>query len=373
MIRYMTAGESHGKALVAILDGMLRGVKIDQNLINSQLKRRQRGYGRGKRMKIEFDKVKILSGVRKGRTTGGPISLIIENKDKSLDRLPPIICPRPGHADLAGMLKFNIHDARDILERSSARETAARVAIGSICRSFLAAFGVDIFSHIKSVGWIKAQVDNLPPLQIKRLVQKSNFSCADEHAEKVMKKTIDEITKKQDTIGGIFEIIALGLPAGLGNCMHYDKKLDARLAFELISIQAIKAISFGAGFEGVALQGSQFHDAIYYKKGEFERKTNNAGGLEGGMSNGQPLRISCFMKPISTLMKPLGSVNIRNKKLQKATVERADICALPAAAVVGENVAAIVLASAFIEKFGGDSLDEIKRNYKGYMKQVKEF
>ena len=247
------------------------------------------------------------------------------------------------------------------------------MAVGSICRQFLAAFGIDIFSHIKSVGWIKAEVDSLSPLQIKKLAQKSNFSCADEYAEKLMKKAINQIRREQDTIGGIFEIIALGLPPGLGSCMSYDKKLDARLALELISVQAIKAISFGAGFEGAALRGSQFHDAIHYKKGRFTRKTNNAGGIEGGMTNGQPLRIGCVMKPISTLMKPLDSVDIKTKKPQKAAVERADVCALPAAAVVGENIAAVVLASCFIEKFGGDSMDEIKRNYEGYLKQLKEF
>lgn len=373
MLRYMTAGESHGESLVAILGGMPRGVKIDQKLINLQLKKRQMGYGRGKRMKIESDKVKILSGIRKGKTTASPISLIIENKDKSLDRLPPVVCPRPGHADLAGMLKFNIHDARDVLERASARETAARVAIGSICRQFLTGFDINLFSHIKSVGWIKAQVENLSPLQIKRLAKESSFCCADGYAEKLMKKTIDEIRKKGDTIGGVFEVIALGLPPGLGSCMHYDKKLDARLAFELISIQAIKAISFGAGFEGTGLRGSQFHDAICYKKGKFYRKADNAGGLEGGMTNGEPLRISCFMKPLSTLMKPLDSVNAKTKRLKRATTERSDVCALPAAAVVGENVTAIVLASAFLEKFGGDSLDEIKRNYQGYVKQIKRF
>lgn len=373
MLQYMTAGESHGKCLVAILEGMPRGVKIDRKLINLQLKRRQMGYGRGKRMKIEADKIDILSGVRGGYTTAAPISLLIENRDKTLDRLPPVVCPRPGHADLAGMLKYNIHDARDILERASARETAVRVAVGNICRQFLTLFGIDLFSHIKSLGGIKARVEKLSPLQIKRLAKNSSLLCADEHAEKLMKKTIDEIRKEGDTTGGIFEIIALGLPAGLGSCMDYRKKLDARLALELISIQAIKAISFGAEFDKAHLKGSQFHDAIYYKQGKFFRKTNNAGGLEGGMTDGQPLRVSCFMKPISTLMKPLDSVNIKTKKPMKAAVERADVCALPAAAIVGENVTAFVLASAFLEKFGSDTLTEIKRNYQGYIRQIKNF
>ena len=373
MLQYMTAGESHGKCLVAILEGMPRGVKIDRKLINLQLKRRRMGYGRGKRMKIEADKIDILSGVRGGYTTAAPISLLIENRDKTLDRLPPVVCPRPGHTDLAGMLKYNIHDARDILERASARETAVRVAVGNICRQFLTLFGIDLFSHIKSLGGIKARVGKLSPLQIKRLAKNSDLLCADEYAEKLMKKTIDEIRKEGDTTGGIFEIIALGLPAGLGSCMDYRKKLDARLALELISIQAIKAISFGAGFDKAHLKGSQFHDAIYYKQGKFFRKTNNAGGLEGGMTDSQPLRVSCFMKPISTLMKPLDSVNIKTKKPMKAAAERADVCALPAAAIVGENVTAFVLASAFLEKFGSDTLTEIKRNYQGYIRQIKNF
>lgn len=373
MIRYMTAGESHGKGLVAILEGMPRAVTIDERSINLQLKRRQQGYGRGKRMSIESDKVEVLSGIRNGKTTGAPISLIIENKDKSLEKLPSIICPRPGHADLAGMLKFNAHDARDILERASARETAARVAVGAICRQLLSAFGIDIFSHVKSLGWIKAKLDGLSPVQIKRLAQASVFSCADKFAERLMKKTVDEIIKSKDTIGGVFEVIALGVPPGLGSCMQYDKNLDARLALELISIQAIKAISFGLGFDGVSLKGSQFHDAIYYKDGKFARKTNNAGGIEGGMSNGEPLRVSCFMKPISTLMKPLDSVDANTKRPKKAAAERADVCALQAASVVGENVTAIALASCFMEKFGGDSLNEVKRNYEGYIKQLKKF
>lgn len=373
MLRYITAGESHGNCLVGILEGMPRGVKIDQDLINLQLKKRQTGYGRGKRMDIESDRIKILSGVRNGHTTAAPIALLIENKDKSLNRLPPITCPRPGHADLAGMLKYNIYDARDILERASARETATRTAVGSIARQLLAVFGIDIFSHIKSLGKIKARVEELSLTQIKKLAQRSLFTCADKNAERLMKKIIDQARKEGDTIGGVFEVIATGAPVGLGSCMDCKKKLDACLGFELISIQAIKAISFGAGFDAATLKGSQFHDGIYYRGGHFIRKTNNAGGIEGGMSNGEPIRISCFMKPISTLLRPLDSVNIKTKKAQKAAVQRSDVCALPAAAVVAENATAFALASAFLEKFGSDSLEEIKRNYKGYMEQLRRF
>jgi len=371
MLRYMTAGESHGKCLVAILEGVPRGVKLDQKLINLQLKKRQMGYGRGKRMKLEPDKVKILSGVRKGYTTAGPITLFIENKDKTLDRLPPVTCPRPGHADLAGMLKYNIHDARDILERASARETAARVAVGAACRLFLAEFGIDIFSHTKYICDVNAQIKQLSFEDIKRNASKSAINCADKYAESLMLRRIEQVKRKGDTAGGGFEIIVLNLPPGLGSCMHYDRKLDGRLAFELMSIQAIKGVEFGLGFEGARLPGSRFHDAIYLKGKKIVRKTNNAGGIEGGMTNGEPLRVTCAMKPISTLMNPLDSIDIKKKIAKKAAVERADVCALAAASVVGENVAAFVLAQAMLEKFGGDSVSETIRNYKGYMNSFK--
>ncbi len=373
MLRYMTAGESHGKSLVTILEGIPRGVSVDENSINAQLKRRRQGFGRGARMKIESDKVNILSGIRKGKTTGSPIALTVENKDKSLEKLPAIFCPRPGHADLAGMLKFNVHDARDILERASARETAMRVAVGSICRQFLQTFGIDIFGHIKSIGPVRTLTGHLSLSQIKKAAQGSQLLCADKYAEKLMEKTIDEAIKRGDTLGGVFEIIAMSVPAGLGSCMQHDRKLDAILASELISIQAIKGVSFGIGFEGAYLKGSLFHDSIYYKHGKFARKTNNAGGIEGGMSNGEPIRVSCFMKPISTLMQPLSSINIKTKNPKHAAIVRSDVCALSAATVVGENVTAIALAGTLLEKFGGDCIEETKRNYQGYIKQLRRF
>jgi chorismate synthase len=371
MLRYLTAGESHGRTLIAILEGMVAGLKIDSKLIDEELKRRQMGYGRGERMKIESDKVEILSGIRKDITIGSPIAVMIENRDFSIDKLPKITCPRPGHADLAGALKYGATDIRDILERSSARETAARVAIGAICRQFLIRFGIEIFSHVRSVCGIEANLKNLSFKDMRLNASSSLINCADKTAEALMIKRIEQAKASGDTVGGCFEIIALGLPAGLGSCMHYDRKLDAQLALELISIQAIKGVEFGAGFEGAKLLGSQFHDAIYIKEKAIKRKTNNAGGIEGGMTNGEALRISCAMKPISTLMKPLDSIDITSKATKKATVERSDVCAVAAASVVGENATAFVLARAMLEKFGGDSIEETIRNYQGYINNLK--
>ncbi|MFC1806790.1 chorismate synthase [Candidatus Omnitrophota bacterium] len=370
MLRYLTAGESHGEALVAILEGMVAGLKIDQSKIDKELKRRQQGYGRGGRMKIESDRANILSGIRKGSTLGSPIAIMIKNKDFSINRLAAVTSPRPGHADLAGILKYNSKDARDILERASARETAARVGVGAICKEFLSEFGINIFSHITYLDGVNAATKNLSFDQIIKKVSKSKLNCADEGAESLMIKRIDTAKAKGDTLGGAFEVIALGLIPGLGSCMHYDRKLDAIIAFELMSMQAIKGIEFGAGFNGCRSFGSQFHDPISIKGKSIKRVRNNAGGIEGGMSNGQPIRVTCAMKPIATLLNPLDSIDIRKKISQKAAVERSDICALPAASVVGENIMAFVLAQAMLEKFGGDSLDETKRNYKSYVKNL---
>jgi len=370
MLRYLTAGESHGRALVAILEGMVSGLKIDPKIIDGELKRRQSGYGRGGRMKIESDKVKILSGLRKSVTLASPIALIVENKDFKIDKLGSITCPRPGHADLAGLLKYDRKDIRDILERASARETAVRVAIGAICRIFLKEFDIDIFSHIKYICEVDADTKGLSLKEIKANSSRSGINCADKHAESIMKRRIAQAKIKGDTAGGGFEIIALNLPPGLGSCMHYDRRLDGRLGLELMSIQAIKGVEFGLGFEGTRLLGSQFHDAIYFKGKKIVRKRNNAGGLEGGMTNGEPLRISCCMKPISTLMSPLDSIDINKRTARKAAVERSDICAVPAASVVGENVVAFILAQAMLEKFGGDSLNETIRNHKGYIRNL---
>ena len=367
MLRYMTAGESHGRALIAVLEGMPAGLKIDPRDIDAQLKRRQKGYGRGARMKIESDKVQILSGVRKGETIGSPIALMIENKDFKIDMLPPVTCPRPGHADLAGIIKYNRKDARDILERASARETAARTAAGAVCRLLLEEIKVDIFSHTKFIDGISANAQGISFDEMKKRAERSSLNCVDKYAEGLMIKMIERARQKGDTVGGGFEVIALGLPAGLGSHVHYDRKLNARLALELMSIQAIKGVEFGLGAEGCRLFGSQFHDAIYLKGKNIVRRTNNAGGIEGGMTNGLPLRVTCAMKPISTLINPLPSVDVNKKVQKKASVERSDICAVPAAAVVAENVTAFVLAQALLEKFGGDSMEEVVRNYKGYI------
>jgi len=349
---------------------MVSGLKIDPKIIDRELKRRQSGYGRGGRMKIESDKIKILSGLRKSVTLASPIALMIENRDFKIDKLGAITCPRPGHADLAGLLKYDRKDARDILERASARETAARVAIGAICRIFLKEFDIDIFSHTKYICGVDADTKGLSLKEIKVNSSRSGINCADKHTESIMKRRIAQAKIKGDTAGGGFEIIAINLPPGLGSCMHYDRRLDGCLGLELMSIQAIKGVEFGAGFEGTRLLGSQFHDALYLKGRKIVRKRNNAGGLEGGMTNGEPLRISCAMKPISTLMNPLDSVDIKKKTARKAAVERSDICAVPAASVVGENVVAFTLAQAMLEKFGGDSLNETIRNHKGYIKNL---
>ncbi|MFH1868783.1 MAG: chorismate synthase [Candidatus Omnitrophota bacterium] len=370
MLRYLTAGESHGEVLTAILEGMPAGLKIDYKVIDRELKRRQMGYGRGERMKIESDKIRLLSGIRKNTTIGSPIAFMIDNKDSSIDRLPAVTCPRPGHADLPGVLKYDREDIRDILERASARETAIRVAVGALCRIFLAGFGIDVFSHTKYLCSVDAQTSHLSYAEIKNNASKSSVNCADKNAEPLMIRRIEQAKEKGDTAGGAFEIVVLNLPPGLGSCMHYDRKIDARLAFELMSIQAIKGVEFGHGFEGCRLTGSQFHDSIYIEGKKIRRNRNNAGGIEGGMTNGQPLIASCAMKPISTLMKPLDSIDIKKRVARKAAVERSDICALPAASVIGENVAAFVIAQAMLEKFGGDSITETMRNYKGYIKNL---
>lgn len=351
MLRYLTAGESHGRCLVAILEGMVAGLKIDISFINSELKRRQQGYGRGKRMAIEGDRAEILSGLRKGVTIGSPITIMIENKDFSIDKLPAVTCPRPGHADLAGCLKYGFDDARNSLERSSARETASRTAVGAVCRLFLSKFGIRIKSAVLMIGGV----------------------WMDSGGENLVRERIDTARRRGDTVGGIFEVVSTGVPAGLGSFAASDRRLDGNLAAGLMSIQAIKGVEIGLGFRSAELFGSMVHDAIFYdRKKSFFRKTNNAGGIEGGVSNGEPIILRCAMKPISTLMRPLNSVDIRTKRPKKAQVERSDVCAVYSAAVVAEAVVAFELAKAILEKFGGDSLVETKRNYDGYIRQLKK-
>lgn len=372
MLRYMTGGESHGGCMVAILDGMPAGLEIDTAAINIELKRRMFGYGRGKRMAIESDKIRVLSGLRRSVTIGSPIALAVENVDCSIDRLPIVLHPRPGHADLAGALKYDFDDVRSVLERASARETVARVGVGAVCKSLLAEFGVRLTSHVIMIGGVAADRKAGSFGAIVRSAAKSPVRCADKVASELMCMEIDNASKEGDTLGGIFEVIATGVVPGLGSHTQWDRRLDAAIARALMSIQAVKGVTFGLGCEVGMLRGSKVHDEIFYNpKQGFYRKTNNAGGVEGGITNGEDVVVQGIMKPIATLRQPLASVNIKTKKAIRATVERSDVCAVPAAGVVAEAAVAIELANAMVEKFGGDSLREMKRNFEGYRRQIR--
>ncbi len=374
MLRFLTGGESHGKCLLAILEGMVAGLTVDEKDINFELSRRQEGYGRGGRMAIEKDRVEILSGVRSRKTIGGPIALMVPNNDFKIHELPAVKRPRPGHADLVGALKYGREDVRDVLERASARETAARVAVGSVCMLFLKEFHVDILSHVVSVGGVTADTRGLSFEEIQKESMASPMHCADKAAAKRMMARVDEARASKDTIGGIFEIIVRGAPVGLGSFVHYDRRLSGRLGAALLSIQAVKGVEFGMGFKVSEVLGKYVHDEIFHDRTKgFHRKTNNAGGLEGGVTNGENLVLRAATKPYATLMKPLSSVNIDSKKKEAATVERSDVTAVPACGVVGEAMVAFELANSFLEKFGGDSLQETRRNYKGYLKQISRF
>jgi len=369
---------------MGIIEGMPSGLLIRVTDIDRDLARRQGGYGRGGRMKIEKDTVKIYTGVRWGRTMGSPIGLMIRNKDWEnwrdkmspdpmfLNTANPVTRPRPGHADLAGVLKYGCSDIRSILERSSARETAIRVAVGAVAKRLLEEFGIDVMSHVLSIGNVYAKVPKVTHQELKKKAEASELRCADPEAEKRMMLKIDEARTAGDSLGGVFEVMVSGVPVGLGSHVHWDRKLDGKLAAALMSIQAIKGVEVGAGFGAANRPGSQVHDEIYWsKKDGFYRKTNMAGGIEGGISNGEPITLRAAMKPIPTLMKPLRSADIMSKKPFKAGVERSDVCAVPAAGVVAEAAVAFEIASAMIEKFGGDSLDEMKRNTLSYDKHMK--
>ncbi len=346
MLRYLTAGESHGKGEVAILEGMPAGLKVEVERINAELKRRQAGLGRGKRMQIEHDTVFLLSGTKGAMTLGSPIALFIENRDASIERLHKVDCPRPGHADLAGLLKYGFDDVRNVLERASARETACRVAVGAVCKIFLHEFGIKVFSRSLSIGG--------------------------ETDYQSMREKVYEAMAKKDTVGGILEVVAKGVPVGLGSYVQPDRRLDARLAREIIATPGIKAIAFGLGFEYAERFGSEAHDPIYYRRGKgYFRKSNNAGGIEGGISNGEDIVMRACMKPICTLLKPLDSVNVKTRKPSHAAVERSDICVVEAAGVIAEAATALVLADALLEKFGGDNLSDSKSAYKQYLKRIK--
>jgi len=372
MLRFLTAGESHGEALLGILEGLPCGLKVDIKFIDKELKARQQGYGRGERMKIEDDHAKVFSGLMKGITIGSPISILIENKDFTIDKLGAVKDPRPGHADLAGILKYGFKDARPVLERASARETAMRVAIGAICKLFLAEFKIRILSHVVMIGGVESHTSSLSVDEILHNLSKSKVNCADKASEKLMIEEIDHAKEKKDTLGGIFEVIIEGLPAGLGSYVESDRRLDARLASSVMSIPAIKAVEVGNGIEASKKLGSKVHDEIFYSKAKgVYRKTNNAGGIEGGVSNGENIILRGYMKPISTLMKPLSTIDITTNQPSKASTERSDVCAVPSAGVIGEAVSSFVIASALLEKFGGDSIVEAKKNYQNYVGGLK--
>ena len=412
MLRYLTGGESHGKSMIAILEGVPSGLILEANDIDVDLSRRQGGYGRGGRMSIERDRVEFVSGVRQGYSLGSPITMMVKNLDwenwqsvmnsesniedpelKSKGKV--VTSPRPGHADLAGALKYNHKDVRNVLERSSARETTVRVAVGAVCKKILKELGIEVVSWVVEIGGARYELnDEDRQKKWKNMfakAERSEVRCPDKNVEKLMKSKIDEAKKNRDSVGGAFEIIVTNVPPGLGSHVHWDKKLNARLAGALMSVQAIKGVEIGIGFEVAREFGSKVHDEILYKcsgkdtqndehqcdysslRNIFYRKTNNAGGIEGGMSNGEPIVLRAAMKPIPTLMKALQSVDIQTKKPFEAAKERSDICAVPAASVVGEGVVAFEIARAVLEKFGGDSIDELKRNYLGYLEYLRRW
>ena len=391
MLRYFTAGESHGEALVAFLSGMPAGLKVEQAFLDRELWRRQQGYGRGGRMKIERDTVRILSGVRHGTTIGSPISILLENKDwKNWQESLPVAAgdsakhkrvasPRPGHADLAGALKYNFSEARYVLERASARESAARVAIGGLAKLFLRELGMEVLSHVVAVGSATLGEKEISWEQMRALHDRDQvlLNCADDEAEQHMKVEVDKVLKTGDSVGGIFEVVGHNVPPGLGTYAQWDERLDALLAGAVMSLQAVKAVEIGAGVTAASSPGSAVHDEIGYEESAgfsgFTRRRNNAGGIEGGVSNGEDIRVRGYLKPISTLRRPLQSVDFATRETVKAAYERSDVCVVPAAGVAGEAMVALTLARCALEKFGGDSMRETLRNFEGYLQQLKNY
>ncbi len=390
MLRFETAGESHGECLVATLTGLPAGVPISLEAVDRELWRRQQGYGRGGRMKIETDRARIVSGVRHSHTIGSPIAILLENKDwknwtealpvedieGAEDKKKPLTRPRPGHADLAGALKYNFHDARYILERASARETAARVAVGALAKALLGEFGASVLSHVIAVG--EARLSRAAAWEELVALSKRDevlLGCVDAETEQRMKAVVDQALRTGDTVGGVFEVMAHGVPPGLGSHITWDSRLDGRLAQAIVSMQAVKGVEVGFAAEGSASFGSKVQDTIHYSQEEhrFTRGANRAGGLEGGMTNGQDVLVRGMLKPISTLRRPLESVDFVTRESVLAAYERSDVCVVPAAGVIGEAMVALTLAGALLEKFGGDSIEETMRNYKGYVEQVKNF
>ena len=395
MLRFFTAGESHGEALVALISGLPAGVPVDQEFVNHELWRRQQGYGRGGRMRIEKDEAHILSGVRHGKTIGSPIAMTLANRDwKNWEQILPVesgdpslhkavASPRPGHADLAGALKYDFKDARYVLERASARESAARVACGALAKLLLRELGVHVASHVVRVG--TAQLAREVSFdEVAAIAQREDvlLACADDESEAAMKAEVDKALRTGDTVGGVFEVIVHGLPPGIGTHINWDERLDGLLAQALMSLQAVKAVELGRGVTAAESPGSQVHDAIAYAEEEntsgegftrFRRERNNAGGVEGGMSNGEDVVVRGYLKPISTLRRPLGSVSFETREATKASYERSDVCVVPAAGVAGEAMVALTIARLALEKFGGDSLNELKRNFQGYCEQIRAF
>ena len=391
MLRYFTSGESHGEALVAFLSGMPAGLKVDQGFVDRELWRRQQGYGRGGRMKIERDTAHILSGVRHGITIGSPIAVLLENKDwKNWQESLPVdegdpakhkrvASPRPGHADLAGALKYNFTDARYVLERASARESAARVAIGGLAKLLAREYGIEVLSHVISVGNASIEGAEIPWDRIAPLRDREEvlLNCADATAESRMKEEVDRVLKTGDSVGGVFEVVAHNVPPGLGTYAQWDERLDALLAAAVMSLQAVKAVEIGSGITAAASLGSAVHDEIGYSAASgfagFTRAKNNAGGIEGGVSNGEDIRVRGYLKPISTLRRPLQSVDFATREPVKAAYERSDVCVVPAAGVAAEAMVALTLARCALEKFGGDSMTETLHNYRGYLEQLRKY
>lgn len=391
MLRYFTTGESHGEALVAVLSGLPAGLKIDQAFVDRDLWRRQQGYGRGGRMKIERDTAHILSGIRQGMTIGSPVSILIQNKDWKNweDSLPVgegdsskhkrVGSPRPGHADLAGALKYNFPEARYVLERASARESTARVAIGGLAKLFLRELGIEVLSHVIAVGAVTLGDAEVPWEAIRALAERPDIvlSCVDHATEQQMKEEVDKVLRTGDSVGGVFEVVAHDVPPGLGTYAQWDERLDGLLAGAVMSLQAVKAVEIGIGVTAASSPGSVVHDEIRYGAKEgftgFTRARNNAGGIEGGVSNGQDIRVRGYLKPISTLRRPLQSVDFATREPVKAAYERSDVCVVPAAGVAAEAMVALTLARCALEKFGGDSMGETLRNFQGYCQQIKNY
>jgi chorismate synthase len=391
MLRFTTAGESHGPALVSILEGMVAGLPLVATDVDTQLVRRQQGYGRGRRMKIESDHAEFLSGVRAGETLGSPIAMLIQNRDwknwqEIMDPAPrqgdperkrAVTRPRPGHVDLSGMLKYDRADARDVLERASARETTARVAAGAICRRFLREFDISLGSHVVHLGGVDARRPDRMPADLNAAADESQLRTLDRDAEQEMIKRIDAAKAEGNTLGGVAEVICDGVPVGLGSHVSWDRKLDGRLAAALMSIPAVKAVEIGLGVECARRKGSDVHDEIdpdesNVKAGRVRRRTNRAGGMEGGISNGEQIVLRASMKPISTLMRPLGTIEMKTRERAEAVAERSDVTAVPAMGVIAEAMTAFILAQALLEKFGGDSLGETRRNYQNYISSLSD-